>query len=227
MSFVWRPLDNIRSRRRDVDMSMRLILAAAVVVAVLGYAAFIHTPPGPHSLRAFDADRTAALELDMWQAYYTKANVRLFRDLVIMLREQYRYTWARALVAGFRLARAAARFGNMRSDYEQVLPDLTAAYAMARGWTGARFDAAAVARAELAWWVARREPGHDSAEQVGQLIAEEYALLYEAPVAQVAEAGLLRARAAKLRDDGGEQADWVKVAEILRDSYRALAARLR
>ena len=34
---------------------------------------FFATPPGPRSLRAFDPDRTAALELDMWQAYYAKA----------------------------------------------------------------------------------------------------------------------------------------------------------
>jgi hypothetical protein len=178
-------------------------------------------------MRVFDPDRVAELEVDMWQAYYTKANVRLFRDLVILLREQYRYTWARAGVAGFHLARAAARFGNMRADYEQVIPDLTAAYAIARDWTGAGFDPAAAARAELEWWVARRVPGRDSAEEVGRLIAEEYAILYEAPIEQVAEGGLLRARAARLRDAGGERADWPAVSGILRDSYRTLAAGLR
>ena len=205
----------------------RWLIVAGVAVAALWYVTFIHTPPGPRSLRAFDADRVAELEVDMWQAYYTKANLQLFRDLVILLREQYRYTWARAGVAGFHFARAAARFGNMRADYEQVLPDLTAAYTIARDWTGARFDPAGVARAELAWWVARRVPGRDTAEQVGRLIAEEYAILYEAPIEQVADSGLLRARAARLRDDGGEHADWPKVASILRESYRSLAARLR
>lgn len=205
----------------------RWLILAGVALAALWYVTFIHTPPGPRSLRVFDAERVAELEVDMWQAYYTKANLRLFRDLVILLHEQYHYTWSRAIVAGFHLARAAARFGNMRSDYDQVLPDLTSAYDIARDWTGAGFDAAAVARAELAWWVARREPGRDSPGQVGRLIAEEYALLYEAPIEQVEQSGLLRARAARLRDDGGEHADWPTVASILRDSYRALAEGLR
>jgi hypothetical protein len=175
-------------------------------------------------MKDFEADRIAALEVDMWQAYYRKENVRLFRDLVVSLREQYRYTWVRAARAGFHLARAAATFGSARSNYEQVLPDLERAFGIARDWTGARFDPAAVARAELAWWVARREPGRDSAEQVGRLIAEAYALMYEVPVEQVEEAALLRARAARLRDEGGEKADWATVGAILRNSYRSLSA---
>src|SRR5262245_46626342 len=100
-------------------MRFRPILAGLVVVGALLYGAFVHTPAGPRRARGFDADRLASLELDMWQAYYAKRNVRLFGDLVLMLREQYGYTWARAGVAGFRLARAAARFGNIRADYEQ------------------------------------------------------------------------------------------------------------
>lgn len=82
----------------------------------------------------------------MWQAYYLKENGRLFRDLVVMLRERYRYTWARSLSAGCRFARAAAAFGNLRSDYEQVLPDLERAYAIAADWTGSAFDPANGAR---------------------------------------------------------------------------------
>ena len=33
---------------------------------------------------------------------------------------------------------------------------------------------------------------------------------------------MLRARAASLRDEGREQADWIAVSELLRASYRAL-----
>ena len=92
---------------------------------------------------------------------------RLFLDLVTLTHEQYRYPWAKAVRAGFYLGRAAATFGTLRSDYEQVLPDLQRAYAIAKDWTSARFDPAAVARAELAWWVARRVPGQNSPDQVG------------------------------------------------------------
>jgi hypothetical protein len=164
----------------------------------------------------------AELEVGMWQAYYRKEKLRLFRLLVVMLREQNRYTWTRAGRAGFHLARAAATFGDARGGYERVLPDLERAYAMAREWTSAGFDPARVARAELEWWVARREPGRNSAASVGGLIADEYALLYELPRERVAEAARLRAEAAALRDAGGASADWPAISRLLRESYRSL-----
>jgi hypothetical protein len=158
----------------------------------------------------------------MWQAYYAKQNVRLFGLLVTMLHEQYRYSWATAAREAFHLARAAARFGNLRDHYEVVLPDLESAYATADAWLDARFDARAVARAELAWWVARRIPGQNSAEQVGRLMAQEYALLYETSVARVEPAALLRAAAGKLRDDQAAEPDWDRIEQLLEQSYREL-----
>src|SRR5581483_6712425 len=157
----------------------RVLLVVVMFVAALG--AYGVTPPrGERSIRRFDPARMAALETGMWQAYYAKDRVRLFRLLVTMLHEQYHYSWAIAAGEGFYLARAAARFGDLTEHYEIVLPDLERAYTTARDWTHAQFDPAAVARAELSWWVARRVPGQDSVEQVGRLMATEYALLYEA-----------------------------------------------
>src|SRR5499425_1858276 len=156
----------------------RAAIATAIVLAFV--LAFALTPPrGVRSIRQFNPTRLADLEVRMWQAYYAKERSRLFLLLVTLLREQYHYSWATATVEGFHLARAAATFGDAKGGYDVVLPDLEAAYAKAKAWTGANFDANAVARAELAWWVARRQPGQNSPEQVGRLIAEEYALLYD------------------------------------------------
>ncbi len=162
----------------------------------------------------------------MWQAYYAKQNVRLFRLLVTMLREQNHYSWARATTEGFYLARAAAAFGNARSNYEAVLPDLEAAYSIEKGWLNAGFDPARLARAELAWWVARRTPGHNSPEEVGDIMASSYAQLYEAPKTAVAGAALLRARAAALRDAEAASPDWETIRTLLRQSYRELLTAL-
>ena len=103
-----------------------------------------------------------------------------------------------------------------------MLPDLEAAYGKVRSWTGAGFDPRAVARAELAWWEARRIPGRNSPEQVGQLIADEYALLYETSPARMAVAAQLRAEAAALRDVRAEEPDWTTVARLLQQSYHEL-----
>ena len=194
-------------------------LAIALVVLTVG--AFV-PPGGPRSLRVFDPDRVAALELDMWQAYYTKEKVRLFRGLLTMLHEQNRYSWAMAARSGFLLARAASQFAEMREQYERVLPDLEKAYLIQKRWVSASYDPAAVARAELAWWVARRDPNHNTAEEVGGLIADENALLYDVPRERVLEASILRARAGRLRDEGGDKADWTAVSALLLESYRQL-----
>ena len=205
----------------------RARFAVAIVLIVCGGAyLLLRAPAGPRSIRRFDPDRLATLELRMWQAYYDKQNVRLFGLLLSTLREQYHYSWAMAAREGFHLARAAATFGNARDGYEVVLPDLDAAYATERSWLQAGFEPRAVARAELAWWVARRVPGRNDPAQVGALIADEYALLYEAPRAAVERAGLLRAQAAAMRDAQAAQPDWASIGRLLQQSYRDLAANL-
>jgi len=199
----------------------RLRIAAVVVVGVIAVGAYAVTraPAGPRTLTQFEPARLADLELRMWQAYYAKENVRLFALLVTMMREQYHYSWATATREAFHLARAAAIFGNARSNYEQVLPDLETGYTIARDWLGASFDPQAVARAELAWWVARRIPGQNSPEHVGDLIADSYALLYETSADPVRRSGRLRAQAAALRDAQASAPDWATIGQLLNESY--------
>ena len=210
---------------------MRLLRARKVLVALAILAAFalafVLTPPrGARSMREFNPGRLADLETRMWQAYYAKQRARLFGLLVTTLREQYHYSWATATLEGFHLARAAATFGDLRGGYDVVLPDLEKAYATARSWTRAEFDPKAVARAELAWWVARRVPGQNSAEQIGSLIADEYALLYETTRRRVETAALLRAQAAALRDAQAAQPDWDRIGRLLLQSYTDLRSAL-
>jgi len=208
------------SRFRAVFLVMCGIVAAFAL-------AFVLTPPrGARSMREFNPPRLADLEVRMWQAYYAKERLRLFGLLVTMLHEQYHYSWATATLEGFHLARAAATFGDLRGGYDVVLPDLEAAYAKAKSWTQAEFDPGAVARAELAWWVARRVPGQNSAEQIGGLIADEYALLYETSRARVEAAALLRAQAAALRDAQAGRPDWDRIGRLLLQSYSELRSAL-
>ena len=201
-------------------------LVASGIVAAFALA-FVLTPPrGARSMREFNPPRLADLEVRMWQAYYAKERLRLFGLLVTMLHEQYHYPWATATLEGFHLARAAATFGDLRGGYDVVLPDLEAAYAKAKSWTQAEFDPRAVARAELAWWVARRVPGQNSAEQIGGLIADEYALLYETSRARVEAAALLRAQAAALRDAQAGRPDWDRIGRLLLQAYSELRSAL-
>jgi hypothetical protein len=208
-------------------VTRRAWLGAALAIVLAFTLALALTPPaGARSMRQFRPARLADLEVAMWQAYYAKERVRLFSLLVTLLREQYRYPWATAAIEAFHLARAAATFGDLHDNYDVVLPDLEAAYAKARSWTGAAFDPRAVARAELAWWTARRVADQNAPEQIGRLIAEEYALLYETTPENVAPAALLRAQAASMRDAQAAHPDWAQIARLLRASYDELLAAL-
>jgi hypothetical protein len=207
------------------------VVVTVVVLAAIYWAVAVRAPSGPRSLRVFDADRLAELEVGMWQAYYDKQKSHLFRLLVTMLREQYHYSWQKAAIAGYHLARAAATFGEATGDYDRVLPDLEAAYTIARDWTDAKFDPAAVARAELSWWTARRDPASGTGATKNRAVAERmidlYALLYDAPRDRVAEAARLRVEAADLRDRGADartEVDWKGVSYLLHQSYRSLHA---
>lgn len=171
----------------------------------------------------FDADTVGRAEAHMWQSYYSDSKAELGLQLVSLLRNQYELSLPDATRIGERLASAAMKFHAARGNYEQiVLGDLTEAYRLLQQASGATYNPEEVARAELAWWVARRIPGQNSAEQVGEKIARLYGLFFEKDPADFRTAGLLRAQAAHLRDSGGENADWQRVEDLLRDSYHAL-----
>lgn len=203
---------------------MRLRSPGVLLLLILAVGAYIvfAPPPGPRAITEFDPYRVADLELQMWQAYYDDDTIRLFRLLVVTLREQYHYSWATAAGAAFDLARAASTFADARFNYQGVLPDLESAYTTARDWLNAGFDPAEVAQAELAWWVARRTPGQNRPDQVGGLIADEYAMLYETSRPSVLHAARLRAEAAALRDQQAEAPDWDRIGSMLTESYVAL-----
>jgi hypothetical protein len=200
-----------------------------IAVVLLAFVYFIVAvrAPSERSLRAFDPDQLADLEVGMWQAYYKKENLTLFRLLVSSLRSQYHLSWQNAVAVGFRWADAAATFGDATGDYDKVLPDLEKGYAVVRQATGGSFDPAAAARAELSWWTARRDPASGMGTAKNRVVAERmtdaYALVYEAPRGQVAEAAKLRVEAADLRDRGADGiVDWKSVSWLLHESYRSL-----
>ncbi|MBX3727713.1 MAG: hypothetical protein KF858_00890 [Candidatus Sumerlaeia bacterium] len=177
------------------------------------------TGPAP-----FDVAVVAAAEARMWRAYYERNTMQVGAEIITLLQSQFRLGVPEAQAIGVRLAQAAATFQNSRGDYETaVLPALEDAYARLARETDRTFDTKAAARAELAWWVARRTRGQDSAENVGKLIADYYAVLYGRTNNHIQRAGLLRAEAAVLRDTGS---DWERVESLLLDSYRALGAGL-
>ena len=214
----------MRKMTASTGRSGRAILTAWVVVAVLctaGYGAFSEGP-------VLDPDQIAAAETRMWQAYYARDLSRLHSEMAALLRAQFRLPPADAERIARSLVGAAMKFAVSGANYEQVvLPDLEVAYLQLRALLKLSFDPREAARAELAWWVARRTPGRNNTQQVGKQIARLYSVIYGGERPEFLEAGVLRAEAAQLRDRGGVHCDWAGVERLLRRSYRVLADAVR
>jgi len=176
----------------------------------------------------FEPDKIAAAETRMWQAYYARDLPRLHSEMAALLRAQFRLSSEDAERIAKSLAVAAMKFASSGANYERVvLPDLEVAYLQLRVLLKRSFDPREAARAELAWWIARRTPGRDNTYQVGKLIAELYSVIYGGERPEFLEAGVLRAQAAQLRDRSGDNCDWARVERLLRRSYRVLADAVR
>jgi len=192
------------------------ILIFVIIIIGVGWKIFFTRP-------AFNADKIAQSETRMWQAYYAGNKTKIGIELIYLLRNQYGLHLFEAKEIGELLASAAMKFRSAKGNYENVvLGDLTEAYFLIKKATGRSFYPEKTARAELAWWVARRTPGQDSVNQVGQKIAELYTLIYETNNPAFVTAGILRAQAAALRDSGQQNADWDGVNKLLQQSYRKL-----
>ena len=170
-----------------------------------------------------DPAKAAEAENNMWKAYYSRDLIVLRVELVDLLRSQFDLSYVEALDIGEDITRAAMTFTTTGDDYRRtVLPDLIYAYTKLKYKLVADFDPIEAASAELNWWVARRTPGKDSAEEVGKLIAHLYAVVFGGNQSMFERAGMLRAQAATLRDRDGELCDWNNVESLLLESYQAL-----
>ncbi|HEY1171392.1 MAG TPA: hypothetical protein VGH19_08500 [Verrucomicrobiae bacterium] len=203
-----------------MNASFKNTLKVSVVIVLLLAVALGFWLP-----RAFrpDPKAIAAAETRMWQAYYAADPIRLHTELVTLMQSQFKASPSEANAIAQRLVMAAWKFETSSENYEAVvLPDLEVAFDQIRKLSHRTFDSKEAARAELAWWVARRTPGQDSAQQVGQKIGAVYAILYGSDEPGFTEAGVLRAQAGKLRDDSGAGCDWRQVEALLQRSYQAL-----
>ncbi len=200
------------------------VLGAAIILLAVG--GFFGWYVGFHDLglnRNFNPQRVASAEARMWQAYYGKRMGALAVEMAGLMREQMGaslWTTQRVIAP---MAEGTKIFARGQGDYRrEVLPKLESSYARLGKACGEPWDAHEVAQAELSWWVARRTPGENAPEQVGAKIAHLYTLIYKRDNADVQKAGVLRAKAAALRDQGGDNADWPAIEAMLLESYTAL-----
>jgi hypothetical protein len=172
----------------------------------------------------YNAEHIATSETAMWQAYYDKnrlaGKLKLGMLLIELLQNQFGLDAQEAAQTGYLLADSAMCF--KKGDYKAALPPLKAAYTKIKKYTGLGFDPEKVAKADLKWWIARRNPKKNGTEFIGQDIVQLYELIYGFHHPGFTRAGMLRAQAMRLRDTGKAKADWKQIKKLLLQSYQAL-----
>jgi len=215
-------------RRRPVRIIVRVV--AVIVVLLICGIAYDLFYPRKTKLREFDPDEVARLETAMWRSYYEKQRVRLFNEATELLRTQYHMTPVKSNLVAYYAANAAFVFkeGKQRSDYEKALPDLIKFYGSLHNMSDIDFDVVKVSKLELEWWIIHRQRAQHPPGDLDKALAELQAAIYNVPVERLMEHGRLRAEAMTIRDTKAEQggvteADWARINELLRGSWRSLA----
>ncbi len=179
---------------------------------------------GKEAFRIEDPARMAQLELQLWQDYYAQRYLPLMFGLLKLARGQFALSWAAALRLSALFGKAAWRFKrSYQRDAVDVTPELAKGYALlARRW-GREMDCQRAAEAEQAWWEARRNPEQSDPDDVGDLIAEQFAILSGGEASAFQEGARLRARAAALRDAQEADPDWARIGSMLHEAYEKLS----
>lgn len=217
-----------QSLKRKIKIGVGLV--AVIMVLLAGYVLFDLYYPQTSAMREFDSDEVARLETAMWRSYYEKQRLQLFNQLSELLRTQYHMPRVRSNQVAYYAANAAFVFkeGKQRPDYEKALPDLIKFYRAVRDISDIQFDVDRVARLELEWWIIHRQRAQHAPGDLDKALAELQAEIYQTPVAKLMDHGRLRAEAMTIRDTKAEaggvsEADWARINELLRQSWRSLA----
>ncbi len=210
----------------------RIIIRGLVLISVLAVCWVLYDLYFPRTtrMRDFDPDEVARLETAMWRSYYEKQRLALFNELTELLRTQYHMTPIRSNQVAYYAANAAFVFkqGAQRADYEKALPDLVKFYGAIRKTSDIQFDVDRVARLELEWWIIHRQRAQHAPGDLDKALADLQAEIYHVPVDRLIEHGRLRAEAMTIRDTKAEnggvtEADWARISELLKESWRSLA----
>ncbi len=204
------------SDRQSYKIAIGLIVLAAVLYAVI---------PRNSDLRAFNPQRMAQRETEMWRDYYDKHYIQLFWDVYASSRSEFRFSPLDSVRIALAAAHAAKLFQptTSREEASVALPPLEVYYGLLRKGAPADFDPAKAAQLELDWWQARRE--NVAPSDYGKTIAEATSLIYGAENPAVSESGALRAEAMAYRDARSGKmtdSDWRAISSQLATAYGKL-----
>ncbi|MBL8130481.1 MAG: hypothetical protein JNL42_01380 [Anaerolineae bacterium] len=179
----------------------------------------------------FEPDQVAYFEVEGWKAYYDHAWIRLLRLIIALVQAQFSIPFPQSWRAAYFVTRASAAWAPKDHDMGEIEPHLRSFYALARRYSGLKFDVNAVAALELRYWDAhRRLVGSDDKTEFLEAMIALHAALFGLSGEQARESAELRVEANNVLDTitGGTSrdpaADWQRCQSLLQRCYRSLQA---
>ncbi len=203
-----------------------------------GISACSHTDVGIEKWEAhsgFQPDRLASLEVAGWRAYVDREWLWMLWLLLSLAREQFGFSWPRAIEASYYAVRASVIWKPVRHDVRAVRRYLRKFYRLAvKHGKGFSFDPRRVAELELRYWHVSRKialtPYTDDSPLI-PVFAELNSAIFRIPVADALPSALGRARSVHTygRITSGQstdtERDWLLSEQYLREAYRSIVLR--
>ena len=181
------------------------------------------------NLRQFDYKKVAKLDADMWQSYYNHQFIKMFVQLLRIMRTQLHLNW----FLTFRLARHSGwaatvyRLEKGHENYPRVLRNLVKFYKTISDNCTKPFDYQKVAELELEWWDIHRYPSKYK-KTLEQSLADAQAVIYHTGSTEFKDYAHGRAVAMLLPKHEGDKQDnppdWNEINKLLLKSWKSLYA---
>lgn len=178
-------------------------------------------------LRQFDYEKVAKLDAAMWRSYYNHQFIKLFMQLLQLMRTQLHLNWLLVLRLSLYSGWAATdyRLKKGRENYPRVLKNLTKFYKIISDNCTEPFDYKKAAEFELEWWDIHRYPDRYK-KSLEQSLADAQEAVYNTDSTKFKKYAHNRAVAMQLPNHEGDKQDnppnWNEIYELVLKCWQSL-----
>ncbi len=227
---------------RHVPLSRRPTGLIALGVALVGiltltWTAVAHdgSSPAATGRLSIDPSGLAHVETEGWRAYYDRAWPRAIALMLQLNHDQFGLGWPAATEASYDATRAQMAFAGVDNNVPLARDYLERYYAIVARERGLRWNAGAVANAEMRYWIVHRQVAQNptNPQPLVDALTDLHALLFEIPAAAALTSAVERTAAAQAVDritgrrSADIDADWREVERRLQVAYAIVAEAMR
>ena len=177
-------------------------------------------------LRQFNYSKVAKLDTNMWRSYYNHQFLKMFFQLLRLMRTQLHMNWLIIFRLAYHAGVAATQYRLKRGneDYNKALKHLTKFYELISKNCIEPFDYKKAGELELEWWDIHRYP-EKYKKSLEQSLAQALAVVYSVDPKSLKDYAHYRKVAMLLPNHQGDSQlnppSWQKIEDLLIKSWRS------